>query len=60
MSSEADLEELMIRLARAPLDDNYRRMARAARDVGRTFFPETIAPGLRSIIEAASDETNKQ
>ncbi|MEI6493869.1 MAG: hypothetical protein WCO94_15075 [Verrucomicrobiota bacterium] len=60
VSSEAELEELMIRLARAPLDDNYQRMARAARDVGRTFSPDTIAPGLRSIIEAARDETKKQ
>lgn len=60
VADEGKLEELMIQLARTPLDDNYLRMARAAQDAGRTFSPDIIAPGLRSIIQAARSETKGQ
>ena len=60
VSDDGGLENLMMRLARAPLDDNYHRLARAALAVSDTFSPETIAPALRSIIEATRDETKKQ
>jgi hypothetical protein len=60
VSGDGELEELMTRLARAPLDENYQRLSQAALAVSRTFSPETIAPGLRSIIESALDETKKR
>jgi len=56
VSSVGELEELLIRLARSPLDENYNRLVRTSLAASRTFSPETIAPGLRSIIDAARDE----
>lgn len=60
VADEAEMEALMVRLARAPLDEKYAAMSRTALAVSRTFSPETIAPGLRSIIEATCDETKKR
>lgn len=60
VSSAVELESQLVQLARAPLDDHYKRLAQAALAVSRTFSPETIAPVLRPIITAACDETKKQ
>lgn len=60
VSTAGELEEKLIELARTPLDGKYERLARTARDVSRTFSPETISPGLRAIITGACDEiTNR-
>jgi hypothetical protein len=58
VSSAAGLESQLISLARAPLDETYKRLSETALAVSRTFSPETVAPELRSIIAAARDETN--
>ncbi|MCX6971996.1 MAG: hypothetical protein NTV93_17840 [Verrucomicrobia bacterium] len=58
VSSAAELESQLISLARAPLDDAYKRLSQTALAASRTFSPETVAPGMRSIIAAARDETN--
>ncbi|MFZ4776168.1 MAG: glycosyltransferase [Terrimicrobiaceae bacterium] len=60
VSTVAELEDMLIRLARTPLDENYELLSRTARAVSRTFSPETIAPGLRAIITAACDETKNR
>ena len=60
VSGDAEMEELMIRLAGTPLDEKYKALSRAALAVSHTFSPEIIAPGLRSIIHAAHDETRKR
>lgn len=60
VSSAGEMEKMLIQLARAPLDGNYERLAQTALAASHTFSPETIAPGLRSLIAAASDETKKQ
>lgn len=59
VSSAAELESVLISLARAPLDEAYKRLSQTALAVSRTFSPETIAPELRPIIAAACDETKK-
>ncbi|MEI8309793.1 MAG: hypothetical protein WCH98_03460 [Verrucomicrobiota bacterium] len=60
VTSDAEMEELMVRLARTPLDEKYKSLSRTALAVSHTFSPETIAPRLRSIIEATLDETKNR
>lgn len=60
VSSAAELENLLISLARAPLDEDYNRLSQTALAVSRTFSPETVAPELQSIIAAARDETRQR
>jgi hypothetical protein len=60
VSSTSELEGLLVSLARAPLDETYKRLSQTALAASRTFSPETVAPKLRSITAAARDETKKR
>lgn len=59
VSSEAELEKLLIRLANAPLDDHYKKLSRNALVAAQMFTPGSVAPQLRAIIEEVRDETAK-